>query len=74
MHRIDGCSHFPELGRDDDGVTGSADYQRFPETAGRNIAETQGEIGLAGLWLKRMLHTAFICKAKALPLWYMIPE
>lgn len=50
------------------------DYQRFPETAGRNIAETQGEIGLAGLWLKRMLHTAFICKAKALPLWYMIPE
>lgn len=33
--------------------------ERFPDTAGRNIAETQGEIGLAVHWLTRMLHTAF---------------
>ncbi|WP_136708956.1 FAD/NAD(P)-binding oxidoreductase [Agromyces sp. H66] len=50
------------------------DYQRYPDTAGRDIAETRGEIGLAGHWLKRMLHTAFIYKAKALPFWYLIPE
>lgn len=50
------------------------DYERFPDTGGRNIAETKGEIGLAGHWLKRLLHTAFIYKANALPLWFMIPE
>ena len=50
------------------------DYESFPDTGGRNIAETKGEIGLAGHWLKRLLHTAFIYKANALPLWFMIPE
>lgn len=50
------------------------DYERFPDTAGRNMSETRGEMGLAGHWLKRMLHTAFIYKAKALPFWYLIPE
>ena len=49
------------------------DRQRFPET-GRNRAETFGEIGLAGHWMKRLLHTLFIYKAKALPGWWLIPE
>ena len=33
-----------------------------------------GEIGLAGHWMKRMLHTLFIYKAKARPGWWLIPE
>jgi sulfide:quinone oxidoreductase len=50
------------------------DYSRFPTTDGRDPSETTGDIGLAAHWVKRMLHTAFIYKAKALPLWYLIPE
>jgi sulfide:quinone oxidoreductase len=41
---------------------------------GRDLAVTSGEIGLAGHWIKRMLHTLFIYKAKALPGWTNIPE
>ena len=49
------------------------DFQRFPGT-GRSAKDTFGEIGLAGHWIKYMLHFAFIYKAKARPLWYLIPE
>ncbi|MEZ5229941.1 MAG: hypothetical protein R2710_25735 [Acidimicrobiales bacterium] len=49
------------------------DRTRFPGT-GRNPAETFGEIGLAGHWMKRLLHTLFIYKAKARPGWWLIPE
>lgn len=48
-------------------------FKQFPRT-GRNDDETYGEIGLAGHWLKRILHTVFIYKAKANPLWWTIPE
>ena len=41
---------------------------------GRDLTVTSGEIGLAGHWIKRMLHTLFIYKAKALPGWTNIPE
>lgn len=50
------------------------DRARFPLTDGRDATETTGDIGLAAHWVKRMLHTAFIYKAKALPFWYLIPE
>ena len=50
------------------------DYSRFPSTDGRDATHTTGDIGLAAHWVKRMLHTAFIYKAKALPLWFLIPE
>jgi sulfide:quinone oxidoreductase len=50
------------------------DYSRFPDSHGRDVAETTGDIGLAAHWVKRVLHTAFIYKAKALPFWYLIPE
>ncbi|TFC06322.1 NAD(P)/FAD-dependent oxidoreductase [Cryobacterium mannosilyticum] len=50
------------------------DYSRYPDTAGRDPKETTGDIGLAAHWVKRMLHTMFIYKAKAYPLWYLIPE
>jgi sulfide:quinone oxidoreductase len=49
------------------------DRERFPRT-GRNPSSTFGEIGLAGHWLKRLLHTMFIYKAKARPGWWLIPE
>ncbi|MFU0804830.1 MAG: NAD(P)/FAD-dependent oxidoreductase [Pseudoclavibacter caeni] len=48
------------------------DTQVFP--SGRNLKETSGEIGLAGHWLKRLLHTAFMYKMKARPFWWVIPE
>ena len=48
-----------------------------PETfgpEGRDTKETYGEIGLSAHWMKVMLHYLFIYKAKARPLWYLIPE
>lgn len=49
------------------------DLERYPQT-GRDIAGTSGEIGLAGHWVKALLHHLFIYKAKARPLWWLIPE
>lgn len=48
------------------------DYARYP--TGRDIASTRGEIGLAGHWMKFMLHHLFLYKAKARPGWFFIPE
>jgi sulfide:quinone oxidoreductase len=49
------------------------DFDKFPAT-GRSKKDTFGEIGLAGHWIKFMLHVVFLYKAKARPLWYLIPE
>jgi len=49
------------------------DYEKYPG-AGRDLTHTTGEIGLAGHWIKQLLHHAFLYKAKAKPLWWMIPE
>jgi sulfide:quinone oxidoreductase len=49
------------------------DFEKYPET-GRHKKDTSGEIGLAGHWMKAMLHFLFIYKAKAKPFWYLIPE
>jgi sulfide:quinone oxidoreductase len=48
-------------------------FAHFPET-GRDLGVTTGELGLAGHWIKRLLHTMFIYKAKAYPGWALIPE
>ena len=48
------------------------DFQRFP--TGRDAKGTFGELGLAGHWIKFLLHYMFIYKAKAKPLWFIIPE
>ncbi|WP_229382242.1 NAD(P)/FAD-dependent oxidoreductase [Microbacterium schleiferi] len=50
------------------------DFEARPTSHGRDPDHTTGEVGLAAHWLKRMLHTAFLYKAKAYPLWYLIPE
>ena len=49
------------------------DYVQYPNT-GRSMEETFGEIGLAGHWIKLLLHYMFIYKAKAHPGWFLIPE
>ncbi len=49
------------------------DFQTYPDT-GRQLRYTSGEIGLAGHWIKHLLHFAFLYKAKANPFWRMVPE
>lgn len=49
------------------------DFDRFPET-GRDMSLTYGEIGLAGHWIKILLHHLFIYKAKMRFGWMLIPE
>ncbi|MFO0696726.1 MAG: FAD-dependent oxidoreductase [Polyangiales bacterium] len=49
------------------------DYRKYPGT-GRDLRYTTGEIGSAGHWIKSLLHTMFLYKARARPLWWLIPE
>jgi sulfide:quinone oxidoreductase len=48
------------------------DFTEYPET-GRS-KKTTGEIGLAGHWVKLMLHYMFLWKARHRPFWHLIPE
>ena len=48
------------------------DFIKYPNT-GRSVEETFGEIGLAGHWIKLLLHYMFIYKAKGRFGW-LIPE
>lgn len=49
------------------------DFERFPES-GRDPDYTFGEIGLAGHWIKIVLHHMFMYKARMRPGWSLIPE
>ncbi len=49
------------------------DFERFPEY-GRDMKYSYGELGLAGHWIKTLLHYLFLYKAKAYPGWSFIPE
>ncbi len=49
------------------------DYDRYPEY-GRDLDQTFGEIGLAGHWIKILLHHMFLYKARLRPGWSAIPE
>ncbi len=49
------------------------DYEKYPKY-GRDLNLTFGEIGLAGHWIKYILHRLFIYKAKLNPGWFLIPE
>ena len=48
-------------------------FDKYPGT-GRDTDHTFGEIGLAGHWIKHILHYMFIYKAKLNPGWTLIPE
>ena len=49
------------------------DFERYPEY-GRDLKRTFGEIGLAGHWIKILLHHLFLYKARLRPGWRLIPE
>ena len=49
------------------------DFDRYPEY-GRDQKRTFGEIGLAGHWIKILLHHLFLYKARLRPGWPLIPE
>jgi sulfide:quinone oxidoreductase len=49
------------------------DFEKYPEH-GRDINLTFGEIGLAGHWMKYLLHHAFIYQAKLKPGWSLMPD
>ena len=49
------------------------DYEAYPEY-GRDIDLTFGEIGLAGHWMKTLLHHTFIYQAKMRPGWRLLPD
>lgn len=49
------------------------DLARYP-LYGRDLDRTSGEIGLAGHWIKIMLHHMFLYKARLRPGWSLIPE
>lgn len=49
------------------------DFDRYPEY-GRDLRFTFGEVGLAGHWIKVLLHHLFLHKARLRPGWRLIPE
>ena len=49
------------------------DWERYPDY-GRDLKRTYGEIGLAGHWIKILLHHMFLYKARLRPGWSLIPE
>ena len=49
------------------------DFEKYPGT-GRDTDYTFGEIGLAGHWIKHILHYLFMWKAQLKPGWTLIPE
>ncbi|OIQ80774.1 pyridine nucleotide-disulfide oxidoreductase [mine drainage metagenome] len=48
------------------------DYAKYPEY-GRDMKLTFGEIGLAGHWMKSLLHHTFIYQARLRPGWSLLP-
>ncbi len=49
------------------------DYEKYPEY-GRDLELTFGEIGLAGHWMKYLLHHMFIYQAKLRLGWSLLPD
>jgi sulfide:quinone oxidoreductase len=50
------------------------DQRRFPNEQGRDLFVTHMEMGLAGAWMKRVIHTTFMYKFRGYPGWTIIPE
>ncbi|WP_374489404.1 NAD(P)/FAD-dependent oxidoreductase [Zoogloea sp.] len=49
------------------------DFKTYPKY-GRDLQLTFGEIGLAGHWLKLLLHYTFLYQAKLRPGWWLLPD
>lgn len=54
-------------------VPTARDYQRYPKY-GRDLSRSELDVGLAGAWTKRAMHSAFMWKLQARPGWSLIPE
>lgn len=50
------------------------DNRKYPNEHGRDLFVTHMEMGLAGAWMKRMIHHTFIHKLQARTGWKIIPE
>lgn len=50
------------------------DERKYPNEHGRDLFVTHMEMGLAGAWMKRMIHHTFIYKLQAKVGWKIIPE
>ncbi len=50
------------------------DNRRYPNDEGRDPFVTHLEMGLAGAWMKRMIHTTFMHKLQGRIGWKIIPE
>jgi sulfide:quinone oxidoreductase len=50
------------------------DFRRYPNEEGRDLFVTHMEMGLAGAWMKRMIHTTFRHKLRRRIGWRFIPE
>lgn len=50
------------------------DPRRYPNEEGRDLFVTHMEMGLAGAWMKRLIHTTFIHKLQGKVGWKVIPE
>ena len=48
-------------------------FKKYPET-GRDVFASSMEMGLAGAWMKRMIHSTFMWKLQGRPGWSFIPE
>ncbi|MDM8518744.1 FAD-dependent oxidoreductase [Anaerolineales bacterium HSG6] len=48
--------------------------RRYPNEEGRDMFVTHMEMGLAGAWMKRMIHTTFMHKLQGRIGWSLIPE
>ena len=50
------------------------DFRRYPNEEGRDLFVTHMEMGLAGAWMKRLIHSTFIHKLQGRAGWKLIPE
>jgi sulfide:quinone oxidoreductase len=50
------------------------DFKRYPNQGGRDGFVTHLEMGLAGAWMKRMIHSTFMHKLQGRIGWQFIPE
>ena len=50
------------------------DMRKYPGEMGRDTFVTHMELGLAGAWMKRLIHSTFMWKFQARPGWSIIPE
>ena len=50
------------------------DHRTFPDSGGRDPFVTHMEMGLAGAWMKRLIHSTFMHKLQGRIGWQLIPE